>query len=101
MLPVMPKHPRHILELAKRGADARFRELLDELKMLTGTFPHLRDSFDRDELPVKFILRKGRDKAATPAPPRKRRKVSAKARKAISAAQKKRWAQLKAANTIG
>lgn len=93
----MPKHSSHILELARKGADARFRELLDEIKMLTGTFPHLRDSFDRDELPVKFLLRRGRDKAqAASGAPRKRRTMSAKARRAISDAQKKRWAKQKA-----
>ena len=92
----MAKHSSHILELARRGADARFRELLDELKMLTVTFPHLRDSFDRDELPVNFILRRGRDKAQAGGAPRKRRRLSAKARAAISAAQKARWAKQKA-----
>ena len=60
----MPKHSSNILELAKRGAEARYRELVDELKTLTKSFPHLRDSIDRDELPVNFILRRGRDKAA-------------------------------------
>lgn len=89
----MAKHSSHIMELAKRGADARYRELLDEFKMLTISFPHLRDAVDRDDLPVKFILRRGRDKAAAP---RKRRKMSAKARKAISNAQKARWAKHKA-----
>ena len=60
----MAKHPPHILELARRGAEARFRELIDEFKMLTVAFPHLRESFDPDELPLKFIMRRGRDKAA-------------------------------------
>ena len=59
----MAKHPPHILELAKRGAELRFRELLDELTLLTISFPHLRDALDRDEWPVNFLLRKGRDKA--------------------------------------
>jgi len=59
----MPKHSSHILELARKGAEARYRELLDEMKMLTISFPHLRDAIDRDELPVNFILRRGRDKA--------------------------------------
>jgi transcriptional regulator of aromatic amino acid metabolism len=89
----MPKHSSHILELAKRGADARFRELLDELNVLTLSFPHLRDAVDGEDLPVKFILRRGRDKAN--AAPRKRRTMSAKARKAISNAQKARWAKAK------
>jgi hypothetical protein len=94
----MAKHSSHILELAKRGADLRFRELIDELKLLTSGFPHLRDSFNRDELPVTFILRRGRDRAhVTRVDTPKRRKMSAKARKAISDAQKRRWAKQKAA----
>jgi len=92
----MPKHPPHILELAKRGAESRFRELLDELKFLTLSFPHLRDSFDRDDLPVKFILRRGRDKAREVGAGRTRRKMSAAARKAIGDAQRARWARQKA-----
>jgi len=94
----MAKHPPHILELARRGADARFRELLDELHVLTLSFPHLRDAVGRDDLPIKFLLRRGRDKADRMAAPRARRKMSAKARKAISDAQKKRWAKQKAAD---
>ena len=75
----------------------RFRELIDELKILTNGFPHLRDSFGRDELPVNFLLRRGRDKAEAMATGRPtRRKMSAKARKAIGDAQRKRWAKLKA-----
>jgi len=97
----MPKHSSHILELARRGAEARFQELVDELKMLTTSFPHLRDAIDRDELPVNFILRRGRDKAKAKArdatAPRRRRRLSAAARKKISLAQK-RWAKQKAAN---
>lgn len=92
----MPKHSAHIMELAKRGADARYRELLDEIKMLTISFPHLRDAVDRDDLPVTFILRRGRDKAQAAAVPRKRRTLSAKARTAIADAQKARWAKMKA-----
>jgi hypothetical protein len=93
----MAKHSSHILELAKRGADARFRELLDELKLLTVSFPHLRDAVDGDDLPVKFLLRRGREKAGAVQAARTRRKMSAKARKAISNAQKARWAKQKAA----
>jgi hypothetical protein len=74
----MPKHSSHTLELARKGAEARFRELVDELEMLTTSFPHLRDAFDRDELPINFILRQGRDrskaKARVATAPRRRRK---------------------------
>ena len=45
-------------------AEARFRELVDELKLLTVAFPHLRDAFDPDELPVSFLLRQGADRSA-------------------------------------
>jgi hypothetical protein len=93
----MAKHSSQILELAKRGANARFRELLDELKMLTVSFPHLRDAVGRDDLPITFLMRRGRDKAQAAAAPTVRRKMSAKARKAISNAQKARWAKQKAA----
>lgn len=93
----MAKYPTHILELAKRGAEVRLRELLNELNVLALSFPHLRDSVDRGDLPIKFILRRGRDKATGAKTPAKRRKLSAKARKAIGDAQRKRWATQKAA----
>jgi hypothetical protein len=95
----MPKDSSHILALAKRGAEIRFRELLDELRFLTLSFPHLRDAVDRDDLPVDFILRRGSENADRNATPKSgRRKMSAKARAAISAAQKARWAKQKAGN---
>lgn len=92
----MPKHSSHILQLAKRGAEVRFRELLDELRFLTLSFPHLRDAVDRDDLPMKFLLRRGAEKAGPVQAARSRRKISAKARKAMSDAQKARWAKSKA-----
>ena len=93
----MPKHSSQILQLAKRGAEVRLRELLDELKILTLSFPHLRDAVDRDDLPMEFILRRGQEKAGPVQAARSRRKLSAKARRAISMAQKARWAKQKAA----
>ena len=54
----MPKrtpHP-HLYELAKRGAEVQLRELLDEVKLIFSMFPHLRDAYDKDELPIKFIM---------------------------------------------
>jgi hypothetical protein len=92
----MARHSSHILELAKRGAAIRYRELVDELKMLTISFPHLRDSVDGEDLPVSFILRRGEEKAGPVQAARTRRKMSAKARKAISTAQKARWAKSRA-----
>ncbi len=54
----MRKRTRPILDLARRGAEAR-RELLHELRLLLLAFPHLRDAFDEAELPISFILAKG------------------------------------------
>jgi len=93
----MAKYSSQILHLARRGAEVRFRELLDELKLLTLSFPHLRDAVDGEDLPVKFILRRGEEKAGPVQAERTRRKMSAKARAAISKAQKARWATVKAA----
>ena len=53
----MAKHSAHILDLARTGAETRFRELMDEAKLLVQSFPHLRDAFDPDELPISFRLR--------------------------------------------
>jgi hypothetical protein len=89
------KHQPHIIELARRGAEARVRELVDELRLLTVAFPHLRQSFDRDELPVTFILRRGRDRAKSAGRPARKRAWSAAARKAAAARMKSYWAKRK------
>ena len=98
----MAQHTKHILELARKGAEARLRELVDEARMLVSSFPQLRNSFDRDELPIKFILKRGAARGpaseiSSSGSRPKKRKLSAAARKAISEAQKKRWAKVKAA----
>jgi hypothetical protein len=85
----MARQHSHILELAKRGAEVRTRELLDELKLLVDLFPHLRDSFDKDELPVRFILAEGAGRGETPVSGRRR--MSAAQRKAVSARMKRYW----------
>ena len=52
-----------IMELAKRGAQAQLEDLFHELDMLLELFPHLEDSFDPDELPVSFLLKRGAHRA--------------------------------------
>lgn len=88
----MAKHSSHILELAKRGAALRLRELANELDILLSAFPDLHDAFDADELPVSFIIRRdalrGRAKAI-----RRQRPLSAAERRAISRRMKKYWAE--------
>ncbi len=87
----MPKHPSHVLELARRGAEVRLRELVNEAKNLIGLFPDLRDSFDKDELPLKFIMAEGSG-ATTKTSGRRTRHLSPAARKAASLRMKKMWA---------
>jgi len=68
-----------------RTAETRFRALLDELKLLTVAFPHLRDAFDPEDLPVSFLLWRGADQGARPTrrrtPPRAAPKTRTRAKK--------------------
>lgn len=86
-----PKPDQHLHELARRGAEVRLRELVDEFKFLVSAFPNLKDSFDADELPVKFLIARGAARAAAAEPGRRKRTMSAAARKAVSARMKKYW----------
>lgn len=95
-----PRQNAHLYELAKRGAEVRLRELVQEAKNLIGLFPDIRDSFDKEELPLKFIMAEGSG-AATKTSGRRQRRMSAAARKAISEAQKKRWAARRKAAAKG
>jgi hypothetical protein len=86
------KRDSHLYELAKLGAEARLRDLVREAKHLINLFPHLRDSFDKDELPVSFIIAKGSGGLAQKKAVRPRRRMSAAERRAVSARMKKYWA---------
>jgi hypothetical protein len=96
----MPKPSSHILDLAKRGAEVRLRELSQEAKNLIELFPHLRDAFDNDELPVSFLVaqRSGRLTQTSAPARRRRRRLSAAARKAVSARMKRYWAARRKSN---
>jgi hypothetical protein len=91
--PAMAKHPSHILELARKGADHRYQELKAEIASLVKHFPHLGES--RAGRGPKTGQVSAAPAEAFPHPPRKRRKMSAAARKKISDAQKARWAKQK------
>ena len=84
------KKDSHLYELAKIGARARLSDLLQEVKLLVDLFPHLRDSVDADELPVSFILKKGRDRSDAKA--RKTARWTAAQRQAVADRMKKYWA---------
>jgi hypothetical protein len=88
----MAKHSSHIVELAKRGAVLRLRELANELNILLSGFPDLHDSFDADELPVSFIMRRDARRARANAVPRQR-PASGTAKAAVSRRTKKHWAK--------
>ena len=92
MLASMAKHSSNILALAKRGAEARLEDLKQEVKLLVELFPHLRDSFDKDELPLSFIMAKDSGRLAAKNEKRRRRGMSAAAQKAVSVRMKKYWA---------
>jgi hypothetical protein len=80
----MSKHPSHILELAKRGAEHRYQELKSELALLVRLFPHLRGG---------SASGLGSAAETVTSPVRRRRpKMSAAARKAIGRRMKKLWA---------
>jgi hypothetical protein len=90
-------------ELAKRGAEVRLRELLTEASDLVKTFPPLKDAFDADELPAKFLIRRGADKAALKAEAaefsrrrkRGRRRWTAAQREEAAKRMKAYWAKRK------
>ena len=89
----MAKHSRHLLELAKRGAELQLRDILHEARLLFGLFPHLRDTFDRDEMPLTFLMAEDSGALNQSAAPGARRKPrSAASRKAASKRMKKYWA---------
>ncbi len=93
-------------ELAKRGAELRLKEILGEASDLIKSFPPLKNAFDADELPAKFLLRRGADKAALRAqaaeasPRRKpgRRGWTTAQRKAQAAMMRAYWAKRKRAS---
>jgi hypothetical protein len=82
------KRNAFLFELAKRGAEHRYQELKAEIAALEKIFSHLRyGSAVSPAMP---------DAMEEPTVRRRRRKMSAAARAKISAAQKKRWAKVRA-----
>ena len=44
-------------------AEARYHALVYELQLLTLAFPHLREAYDADDLPIPFLLARGAARA--------------------------------------
>jgi hypothetical protein len=89
----MAKHQSLILEMARKGADHRHRELEAEIASLVKHFPHLGKS--REGRGPEGRRAAAAAEVSFPRAPRKRRRLSAAARKKISDAQKARWAKQK------
>jgi hypothetical protein len=62
----MRKHSSNVFQLTRHRAAFRLRQLLDEIQMLLGSIPDLRDAFDADELPVAFILKRDSRRSERP-----------------------------------
>jgi hypothetical protein len=54
----MSKPSSNVVQLTPRRRAFGLRQLLDEVHVLIGSFPDLRDAFDADELPLAFILKR-------------------------------------------
>jgi hypothetical protein len=87
----MAKHSSHILEMARKGAEHRYQELQAEIAALVKHFPHVARRAGRQ---ISTVVARGRAIAEAEAPRvrRRARKMSAAARRAVSARMKKYWA---------
>jgi hypothetical protein len=92
----MAKHPSHILEMARKGAEHRHEELKAEIAALIKTFPHLREE-RKASVRRSASVKPGKELAADATPVRKRGGWSAAAKKAVSLRMKKYWAARRAA----
>ena len=91
----MARRSSHILELARKGAEHRYEELRAEIAALRKYFPHLgkvagraRPTIDVSSEPAAMIDR----------PRRKRRRMSAAGRRAVSERMKAYWAARRKTN---
>src|SRR6266513_2996634 len=85
------KHSNDILTWARRGAEARWNELQAETASLLKTFPYLGSLSKTTQRTVAKAARSVADTLDAP-PRRKRSKMSAAQKRAVSARMKKYWA---------
>ena len=92
----MARHSSHILEMARKGAEHRYEEMKAEVASLVKNFPHLAGRTGKQ---ISKAVSRGRAVVEAEAPKVRRRakKMSAAARKAVSARMKKYWAARRAA----
>jgi len=92
------KHSSHVLEMARKGAEHRLEELKAEIASLIKSFPHLAARQGRRLARGSAGLAKAaKETLKVAAGRRKRSRMSAAARKAVSARMKKYWAARRAA----
>ena len=100
----MARHSSHILEMARKGAEHAYDELKAQMAQLVKNFPHLADrartraratSRTRAARGGKAVSAAGTE-LGSPTRTRKRRRMSAAARQAVSARMKKYWATKRA-----
>ena len=88
----MARPTNQFREFARVGAQARLREIQEEIATLRREFPELRTAgAAKAESPAAASAG-----AAAPAAPKKRRTMSKAARAKIAAAQRARWARVRA-----
>ena len=93
----MTKQTADIRRWALIGAEQRLVQLAEEAASIHRTFPELRQGgVEIGNGRRGRNLRGGTDPVGVNRPPRKKRKLSAAGRKAISDAAKARWAKVKA-----
>ena len=92
----MPRHSAQIIELARKGAEARIKELEAEIAELRKAFLHL--PFGSAASPA--IPARARETEVAK-PHRKRRRMSAAARKAVGDRMRKYWAARRKAKQGG
>jgi hypothetical protein len=80
-------------DYARMGAVARLAEIQSEVAAIRGAFPELAG---RERGHPKAKVKAPQPKAQASVAPKPKRKVSAAARKAMSEAQKRRWAEKRA-----
>jgi hypothetical protein len=84
------------------GAEHRLLQIAEEAAVIFQAFPELRDrGFMADEGKRAGGRARGDKTDAVPAPERKRRRLSAAARKRIGDAQRRRWAKQKRSGIKG
>lgn len=105
----MAKHSSHIMALARRGAEHRVKQLQEELATIQKHFPDLVSHAGRlikrgaiaTVAAVGGVDAEEGGREGHGGRKRKRRKLSAAGRAAISKAAKARWAKVKASKAKG